>query len=377
MEERRPAEVFHPGEFLRDELDERGWTQTEFAEIIDRPLRLVNEIVNGKRGITPETAKELGAALGTSPELWMNLDSAYHLWKTDPVSPSIERRAKLREQYPVRDMILRNWIRPSEDTEVLESQLLRYFEVGSIEETPSLAYKAAARRSDAEEEELSPTQLAWLYRVKHVSSAMQVSKYSKKKLLNALSQLKDLREFPEDIRNIPQLLEDCGTRFVVVEPLPGSKIDGVCFWINDSPIVGLTLRFDRIDNFWFVLRHELEHVLNGEGREKAIVDSDLNYSEQSEELPPQEVPANAAAAEFCVPQDQLEDFIARKGPYISRKDVVGFARSIEVHPGLVVGQLQWKLQRFDLFRSFLVSIRDKIVPVAMTDGYGQMMPLEI
>lgn len=377
MEERRPAEVFHPGEFLRDELDERGWTQTEFAEIIDRPLRLVNEIVNGKRGITPETAKELGAALGTSPELWMNLDSAYHLWKTDPVSPSIGKRAKLREQYPVRDMILRNWLRPSEDTEVLESQLLRYFEVGSIEDTPPLAYRAAARRSDAEEEELSPTQLAWLYRVKHVASAIPVSKYSKKKLLSALSQLRDFREFPEDIRNIPQLLEDCGTRFVIVEPLPGSKIDGVCFWINDSPIVGLTLRFDRIDNFWFVLRHELEHVLNEEGKEKAVVDSDLNYSEEGDELPPQEVSANTAAAEFCVPQDRLEDFIARKGPYISRKDVVGFARSIEVHPGLVVGQLQWKLQRFDLFRSFLVSIRDKIVPVAMTDGYGQMMPLQI
>lgn len=76
MEERRPAEVFHPGEHLLDELNARGWTQTEFAEIVGRSVRLVNEIIKGKRGITPETARGFAAALGTSPEFWLNLDSA-------------------------------------------------------------------------------------------------------------------------------------------------------------------------------------------------------------------------------------------------------------------------------------------------------------
>ena len=59
MNERIPAEVFPPGEFLRGELEARGWTQTEFAEIISRPTRLVNEIIAGKRGITPDTARGL------------------------------------------------------------------------------------------------------------------------------------------------------------------------------------------------------------------------------------------------------------------------------------------------------------------------------
>ena len=62
------AEAFHPGEHLLDELEARGWTQTEFAEIIGRPVRLVHEIIAGKKRITPETAKELGAALGTSAQ---------------------------------------------------------------------------------------------------------------------------------------------------------------------------------------------------------------------------------------------------------------------------------------------------------------------
>ena len=56
MTERIPAELFPPGEFLADELKERGWTQVEFAEIIQRPTKLVNEIIAGKKSITPETA---------------------------------------------------------------------------------------------------------------------------------------------------------------------------------------------------------------------------------------------------------------------------------------------------------------------------------
>ncbi|MCX6053480.1 MAG: HigA family addiction module antitoxin [Chloroflexi bacterium] len=94
MDNRRPAEVFHPGEYLIDELNSQGWTQTEFAEIINRPFRLVNEIIKGKRGITPKTAKELSAALGISPEFWMNLDSAYQLWKIKSDTTDIENRAK-------------------------------------------------------------------------------------------------------------------------------------------------------------------------------------------------------------------------------------------------------------------------------------------
>jgi HTH-type transcriptional regulator/antitoxin HigA len=75
------AEVFPPGEFLREELEARNWSQTELAEIIGRPVRLINEIIAGKKAITPETAIQLGESLGTGPEVWMNLESQYQLSK--------------------------------------------------------------------------------------------------------------------------------------------------------------------------------------------------------------------------------------------------------------------------------------------------------
>ena len=71
--------TIHPGEFLREELAERGVTQTQLAGHIGVSPGVVNLICGGRRGVSPDMAKKLAAALGTSPELWMNLQTSYDL----------------------------------------------------------------------------------------------------------------------------------------------------------------------------------------------------------------------------------------------------------------------------------------------------------
>ena len=112
MPNRTPAEVFAPGEFIREELEARGWTQGDLAQIMGRPLRLVNELIAGKKQITPDTARGLAKAFGDDDALyWMNLDSAYRLSQTKPVDESVGRRAKLYSLFPVRELMKRNWIK--------------------------------------------------------------------------------------------------------------------------------------------------------------------------------------------------------------------------------------------------------------------------
>jgi HTH-type transcriptional regulator/antitoxin HigA len=94
MTERRPIEVFPPGDFIREEIGERGWTQEVLAEILGISLRRVNEVIKGKRRVTPETARALGKAFGTSAEFWMNLESSYRLWLTEEADEDVERRSK-------------------------------------------------------------------------------------------------------------------------------------------------------------------------------------------------------------------------------------------------------------------------------------------
>jgi addiction module HigA family antidote len=75
----------HPGEVLLEEfLNPLGITQVSFAEHIGVPVQRINEIVRGKRGVTPETAWLFAGALGTSPEFWLNLQSYYDLARSRP-----------------------------------------------------------------------------------------------------------------------------------------------------------------------------------------------------------------------------------------------------------------------------------------------------
>lgn len=371
MTDRVPAEVFSPGEFLRDELEARNWTQTEFAEIIGRPTRLVNEVIAGKRGISPSTSFEFAAALGTSAQFWMNLETTYQLSKASPPSELISRAARLREKFPVREMVKRGWIGASENFEVLEQRVLDFFELGNVEENVNFSH--AARRNH--DEGLSDIQLAWLFRVRQLGSALSVPQYSKKALRTALSDLELLMQEPEEIRRVPKILGDVGVRLVIVEPVPGSKIEGVCFWINKNraPVIGLSLRFGRIDNFWFNLRHEIEHVLNGDGKSSYILD-DSDTLSNLEGQPKEERLANEAAANFCVPDQKMKNFIDRLDPMYSRDAFIGFSRLAHRHPGIVAGQLQRKTGRRELFKKYQVDIRQIIVQSALTDGYGQYAP---
>lgn len=374
VSERMPAEAFPPGEYLQDELDERGWTQEEFAAIIGRPPAVVNQIISGKRGVSPETAREIGAALGTSAIYWMNLEAAYRLWRAGPPPARISRAAHVRTHFPVREMIKRGWIKPSENPEVVEQQVLEFFGISSVEEKPRLAHAA---KKTGYPEDIGGIQRAWLFRVKQIARALRVRPYSEKTLREAVPRLRALLETPDGIAGVPKLLGECGVRFVVVEHVPGSKIDGVCFWLQTpklSPVIGMSLRLDRIDNFWFVLRHEIEHVMNGDGHGEVIIDQDT-FGAQPDQRPLEEFRANAAATDFCVPEAEMADFVSRNRPIFGEHRLLNFAQRMKVHPGLVVGQLQRRTGNYKLFRKHLVNVRPVITPVAVTDGYGHVVQL--
>ena len=367
MNARVPAEVFPPGEFLREELEAREWSQQELADILGRPARLISEVIAGKRAITPETARGLADAFGISAEYWMNLESQYQLSKVKIDNNNVARKSYLYSKFPVREMLKRGWIRTSENINVLEQRFCEFFDITSMNMQPMLSHYA--KKTDADMD-VTPLQLAWLFRVRSMANQQIVPSYSREKLVLAVEQLKTLVLSPEEVRHTPRILAEAGVRLVFVEAMSGSKLDGACFWLSDTrPVIGMTLRFDRIDNFWFVLRHEIEHILQEDGKENgAIIDIDVGFVNTA--LSDCEIRANKAGAEFCVPQDQLDNFIDRVQPYFSEQKVLLFAQRINVHPGLVVGQLQRKLDRHDFLRKHQVKIRASVLSSADADGWG-------
>ena len=211
--------------------------------------------------------------------------------------------------------------------------------------------------------------------MEQVASQLLVGPYSDVGARRALKKLDRLLGAPEEARKVPAILAECGIRYVVVEVLKSAQIDGVCFWLDgSSPVIGMTMRYDRVDNFWFVLRHELEHVIRGHGRDAPVLDVGLEGKKAStdHDVPTEERMANKAAAEFCVPQDKLQMFIKRKDPFFSERDVLAFSRMIDVHPGLIVGQIQRHSGRHNLLRKHLAAVRATITRNAAVDGWGDV-----
>jgi HTH-type transcriptional regulator/antitoxin HigA len=278
---------------------------------------------------------------------------------------------------PVNEMIKRGWLNATSTRDIkrVEAELARFFGVTSLENMEVLPH--AARRANVGAD-VTPPQLAWLYRVRQIASDMIVAPFTRAKAVDAVGHLSSLLLSVEEARKVPRILSEAGIRFVLVESLAAAKIDGVCFWLNhNAPVIGLSMRHDRIDNFWFVLRHELEHVIRGHGRNAIVVDAELERERAGvgPGIADEERIANQAASDFCVPSKQLQQFVARKAPLFPNRDILGFARTLSIHPGLVAGQLQHQMGQYERFRNHLVKIRHAVAPSAMVDGWGDVAPI--
>ena len=187
----------------------------------------------------------------------------------------------------------------------------------------------------------------------------------------------------EEIRHVPRILADAGIRLLVVEALPQTRIDGACFWLDaTSPVVVLSMRHDRIDSFWFTLMHELGHIKEKDGLSSgnAMIDTNLigEGSTPSGEKPEFERMADHFAEESLVPQDALENFIMRTQPLFTRTKIRGFAALNHIHPGIVVGQLQFRDKlSYAANRDLLDKVRDIITESTLTDGWGNVVPMAI
>ena len=369
-----------PGQLIDALLIEKGWTQRVLAIVLSMDETGINKLVADKRPVTAEIAISLEDVFSVPAERFLELQRNFDLAKARYLAqpdPGRATRAQLFGGLPVAEMIKRGWIAAEDirDVAAVEKALMEFFGASSVDEIEVLPH--AAKRT-AVTADTTPHQLAWLHRVKQIASEMIVAPYFSTSLVHAIERLKLLTLSAEEVRKIPRILAEAGVRFVIVESLPHAKIDGVCFWLNASaPVIGITLRHDRIDNLWFVLRHEAEHVLREHGKSVIAIDTELEGPRASvgPDVTEDERVANSAASEFCVPQKTMDGFIARKEPFFAERDILGLAATLRVHPGLVAGQLQHRTGRYDLFRGHLVKVRSLITPSAIVDGWGDIAPV--
>ncbi|KWX65607.1 ImmA/IrrE family metallo-endopeptidase [Mycobacterium sp. NAZ190054] len=296
-----PIDQTPVGELLGDELDARGWSQADFAAVIDRPTQFVSEIVTGKKEITRESAAQIGAAFNQSPQYWLNLQDQYFLAEQEKNQTTkarlsdVRRRARLNELAPIQ-LLQKRKILTGSTLDELEAEVMDLFELTSINDHPELG--AAAKRTN-HGEDITMLQQAWVACVrKQARKLPPVVEYSPEMLAQLAASLPRSVRTAEDFTTLPDQLRDAGVRLVYVEALPGAKIDGCALFVDGYPVIGLSGRGKRLDKVLFTLLHEIAHILRGHVDDGPIVeDLDDSHAQESN----REKEANDGAGSWIFP----------------------------------------------------------------------------
>ena len=226
----------------------------------------------------------------------------------------------------------RGWIKATDDAGRIETELSRFFNVADLKEEPRIAMAA---RKTAPQTPITPEQRAWVRRAIQLAENIPTGKFDVSALEEGLSELRALADEPEKLRFVPKILAERGVRFVVVEHLHRSRIDGATTWLDENqPVVALSVRNDRIDSALHTLFHELSHVRHGDA---FSVDQDLTGQDRQTPENKSEIERRAddEAAERLIPSEALHSFVSQAKSFFSKARITRFAAQQKIHPGIV------------------------------------------
>ena len=328
-----------PGETLAETIEAMGITQTELARRMGRPIKTVNEIIQGKTSLTADTAIELERVLGVPASLWNGLESNYreHLAR-QRAAERLEVDEGWIERVPVKAMKERRWIVGHSDKRLLMEELLSFFGCGSLQAwmntwgTPEVAYRKSPKY------ESHPEALAaWLRKAEIEGRKQRCGEYGAEAFEAALERLKGMTRLPpsEWAMKIREECNSCGVAYVVLPELHQTRVSGAARQITDRcPLIVQTGRYKDDGHFWFTFFHEARHVLQGKLRKEWLIEENSNDDAL-------EADANQFAREFLVPTQAIRAVRARHGGKMPTKAAEELADKLGIAVGIVVGRLQF------------------------------------
>ncbi|MBW4568941.1 MAG: HigA family addiction module antidote protein [Tolypothrix carrinoi HA7290-LM1] len=335
-----PDYVSPPGETLQEILEEREMSQTELAERTGRPKKTINEIINGKAAITPETALQLERVLGIPATFWNNRERQY---QEALARKEEEERLRLQvtwlDDIPVKAMIKSGWIQCYQDKVEQLREVLNFFAVASPEQWQGIWRSSHVyfRKSQAFESDFGDV-AAWLRRGEIEAAKIPCAIYNANKFREVLQHIRTLSmELPEIFQpEVVRLCAEAGVAVVFVPQLPKTRTSGATHWLNpDKALIQISLRYKTNDHLWFAFFHEAGHILLHGKRDFFLEGKGVASVEDRDK----EQEANKFAEDILIPPAELKRFLA-SGKQQSKAGILEFAAQISIAPGIVVGRLQ-------------------------------------
>lgn len=318
-----------PGATIREQLEDRGMTQKEFALRMDMSEKHISKLINGEVRLTPDVALRLEYVLGIPAQFWTNLEAIYQE-KCARVQAENEMEADiaLSKLFPYGEMAQHGWVAATRVAVEKVNNLRAYFRVAKLGALESLTIPGIAYRRTEVKAKSDYALAAWAQQARIEAQDRVVSDINIEKLQGELSTIRAMTLEDPDVfcPKLVETLSQCGIALVFLPHMKGSFLHGASFLDGKKIVMGLTVRGRDADKFWFSLFHEIAHIVKGH------IGKIEGTSEEDEQA------ANAFAAETLIPSSSLEDFIAADD--ISENSVRVFAQRIGIHPGVVVGRLQ-------------------------------------
>lgn len=332
--------AFHPGYYVAELIEDMGINQAEFATRLGTTPKTVSLLVNGQADISKDLAKKLSVMTGTSTSLWLNLQSAFDQKCLEiEAERDFDEQADIAKQIDYRYFVENIGFPKTSDRRKRVAAYCQFFAVADLRVFTKPDFLVNFRSGAAPNTEKNIiNSRAWIQTAITISKDIHTEPFSAAKLKQAIPELRKMTVERPDVfmPKMRAIFADCGVVFVVLPHLKNSGVNGAVKWLNDDRVIlAINNRGLYADTFWFSLFHEIKHVL--QQKTKAVfISSDIEELNDINKKLEQE--ANEFAANYLIPPAELRKFAPTQ--YTTDAEIVSFADSIGIHPGIVAGRLQ-------------------------------------
>lgn len=340
------------GDFIRDWLDENSMSQAEFARRLNVSPKHVSLLLNGVAPLSQDIALKVESVTGIPARIWNSYEAVY---RGDLARLAGEREwAAEFEKFsslPLGELRKRGWLTadPADRAGVV-GEILRFFRVADFSSwskvwlVPQAAYRQSKVHASSTE-----AIATWLRLGEIKAEELSLAPYDREALTSAIPELRSLsrKSVGEWESELKSLASSVGVAVVFVPDIAGTRCYGATRWSHGNPIVQLSLRGKKDDQFWFTLFHELGHVLL-HPRSAVFIDHENGVSAR-----PEEEEADQFAVDTLIPPEKALDLPRGRNLAAVRR----FADEVGVSPGIVLGRVHRETGDYGWGHSLKVTLK--------------------
>jgi len=340
-EKHYPIALPDPIDAIRFRMEQAGLTRHDLEPYLGSRSK-VSEVLSGKRTLSLKMIRALNTGLGIPAEALLQ----------EPGASIPEDNEGLDwSKFPISEMRKRGWFAgfsgSLSEAKRRAEELIRAF---LQQVSPGVLHSVRLRQHIRTGSKMDEYSLwAWQIRVLTIAQQENLQEYKQKSISSAfMRRLVDLSYMEEGPKLAREFLAKEGIHLVIEKPLAKTHLDGAAMILpSGSLVIGLTLRHDRLDNFWFCLCHELGHIAKHSG-----IDSEAYFVDDLDSRGDQfEDEADNFAADNLIPRKTWENIRVRinKNPSAVRE----FAKALKIHPAIVAGRIQREQKDYKILSGLL------------------------